>query len=499
MFLSVAIIDLYVRLSIWDESKDGLNIQESDLRKWADAQGHTVREVWRDRGVSGYKQGVDRAAFKKATEALLGGEVEILACWKIDRLSRQGFGQVGLLMDRLAATGREIFFLVDGRSTANEQDRLGIVLASEQARTESKNTSIRVKAKNESLIVKGLPILGKRRFGYLPADPASGRIVNTVLDETEAEQVRLLFKRYLKGASIRTLATEQGWRPLRVRQTLANPAYAGTLTAGDIQYEAASHVARIISKQEFQEAQSRLKDRSTAYSGVAVPGGSVKHPLSGIMRCGVCGKTMSFRNGYLCLSDLSHPTVKKEIAEARVLKLVGLAFLGERQSGRLSRRAALFDLADIGKQIAALEAKEEDILSGLSAGLLMAQLLPHLLPLQEEKKALVAQREKAIAANVETRVRFEILQRFQTDLDSRDAYRANNRAAEAVLLGLPLDDLRDVLRLFDIYVWPGRGPGRIHLWPKDELTWEPGLALHDIRIDYTTPAREAVKVKASRS
>ncbi|APF33378.1 recombinase family protein [Microbacterium paludicola] len=485
------LVDLYVRLSIWDEAKDGLERQESDLRGWAKKQGLTVRTVWRDAGVSGYKTTVTRAAFKKATEALIAGEVGALAVWRIDRLSRRGFGQVGVLMDSLEGTGRRIVFVDDGRDTSNPNDRLGIMLASEQARQESESTSKRVKNKNSSLVAAGLPTLGKRRYGYLSADPATGRHVNTVEHPEEAQQVRQLFTRYLAGASIRTLSTELGWRPLRVRDTLSNAAYIGKLTAGGLTYEAAEHVARLVSKEDFEAAQTRLQARSETYRGFAGPGGVIKHPLSGIMRCAVCGGAMSYRNGYLCLADLSHPVITGHLAEDRVRKVVALHFLSS-DSGIWKNKKQL-DLPHIEKQIASVKAEEDDILTGLAQGLSMSQLLPYLSPLREKREALEAQRDRAIAADVETRVRYEILKNFEYEYENADAYQDNKARGEAVLAALPLDELRQVYRLFDIFVWPGRGAGRLRAWPVGEHEWYAGQPIEDVKYDFFNGVRQAVK------
>lgn len=484
-------VDLYTRLSIHDDGKDGLERQEADLRKYAAENGMTVRKVWRDAGISGFKDNVDRAALKNAMNALKRGEVKTLLVWKLDRLSRKGAGTVGLMVDGLNKIGARIVLFKDALDTSNENNRMTLIFASEQARAESVNTRTRIQNKNSALVAAGLPVLGKRRFGYLNADPATKRHVNTVAHPEEAQAVKDLFAKYLAGASIRTLAAELGWRPLRVRDTLSNPAYIGKLTAKDLTYDAAEHVARLVSEGDFEAAQTRLQARSVEYRGFAGPGGVVKHALSGILRCAVCGKPMSFRNSYLCLEDLSHPTIKGELAEDRVRKVVGLHFLGA-DSG-LWKTQKQYDIQGIQKQLAAIKAQEDDILTGLSNGLTMAQLLPYLAPLRTQREELEAARDSALAADVETRVRFEILKSFETEYQNADAYEDNKARAEAVLASLPLDELRAVYRLFDIYLWPGKGAGRLRAWPAGEREWVPGQNLEDVRWDFFNAAREAVK------
>ncbi|MDF2562346.1 MAG: hypothetical protein K0R99_3792 [Microbacterium sp.] len=453
------LLDLYCRLSKFDDLSDGLERQESDLRKWAHDNGHTVRKVWRDAGTSGFKQGVTRAAFNGAIKAVTTGEVPGLAVWRLDRLSRQGAGQVGLLLDDLAKVGGAIFFASNGLNTADENHRLMLIFSSEQARAESKSTSNRVMDKNRSLIEAGLPILGRRRFGYLPADKSIGRVVNSVAHPDEAPLVRELFDSYLAGASVMSLADRMGWRPFRVRETLSAAAYIGELEVKGVKYTAAPSVERLIDRDTFEAVQARLSVNAGKHGPDNKSGARIKHLLTGIAKCGVCGRTMSYRNNYLCVENLSHPTIKGEILESKV----ELALIKLLQEDTAPADPATSGLKAIQAEIAELEEKKADILSGLSNGLKMGDLLPYLSPVTKALEEASERRTALLNASVEARITAEIADTIKAG----DSSLVTGLKTGTALFKMSMDDQRTLIRnRLDVVVNKGRGDDRIVITPR---------------------------------
>ncbi|MFB4348627.1 recombinase family protein [Microbacterium sp. CR_7] len=459
-------IDLYVRLSIHDDTKDGLKRQEADLRRWAERNGHTVRTVWRDPGVSAYKA-KERPEFKQAVRALTSGEVSLLAVWKLDRLSRRGAGQVGVLLDDLEAAHASIYFLKDGLSTAEVSHRLPIILVSEQARSESKNTSLRINSKNDALREAGLPPLGKRRFGYLPADAKHGVTVNTVEHPEEAPIVRHIFAAYIGGASIASLASELGWRTGRVRDTLTNAAYAGTLKMGEVEYTAADHVARLVSPEDHALALARLQSASAVYRGYSPQGGQIKHLASGIARCGVCDSPVMFRNTYVCKAvptrhiSITEKSLDQLIRSRTVATLLDPDFKIDLEPGTRSA-------VQINADLDATERQIQDVLTGLSGGLKMSQLLPHLKPLQERQAALREELEAVSARSVQARVLADIAAAMRKSAEVWAAKPPGKRTktlhASLAYDDLPLNQRRELIDgLFSILIQPGRGTERVQI------------------------------------
>ena len=472
MMAGMETVDLYTRLSIYDDTTDGMERQEKDLRAWAEAEGMTVRKVWRDPGVSAYKAKV-RKDFEQALDALKAAEVPTLLVWKLDRLSRRGAGHIGTILDDLEKVGGRIRFLKDGLDTSQENHRLSLILFSEQARGESKNTAVRINSKNQALREAGLPILGKRRFGYLDADKSVGRIVNTVEHPEEAEIVRMLFARYIGGESVNALANELGWRNARVRETLANPAYIGILKNAKDSYPAADHVARLIDEDTFQAVQARLKSQSAIYRGYNHQGGTVKHVASGIAFCGVCDARVMFRNSYVCQKvptrhvSIKEATLDKLIMSKAVETLLDPDFSVDLEPG--SRSAT-----SINADLIRTEADIQDVLSGLSEGLKMAQLLPHLKPLQERQNALQTELEAYSAGSVQARVLNDIATSMRKAAEVWSAkppgVRTQRMLASLAYADLPLNQKRELIEgLFSIVVHPGRGTERVKITLKRQI------------------------------
>lgn len=135
--------DLYLRVSLDREGKTAIERQEADCRAWAESNRLEVRTVHIDRGRSGYRS-VGRAGFDAAVSALTTRTVRTLIVWKVDRLSRQGMGQVGKLLDDADRVGGRIVFVHDHLDTSQQHARRALALLSEIARTESANIGHRV-------------------------------------------------------------------------------------------------------------------------------------------------------------------------------------------------------------------------------------------------------------------------------------------------------------------------------------------------------------------
>lgn len=235
--MSKNLVDLYLRLSIDREGKDSIERQEADLREWAAREGLSVRRVWIDNGVSGFKRGVKRPDFEAAVAAVTAGEVGTLAAWKLDRLSRRGAGQVGQLLDDVDAAGGRLFFLKDGIDTSTGgHNRLALVLLSEQARAESANTSLRVRAKKDASRRLGLYLGGAAPFGYVVDDdrklrqhPEEAPLIREVVDRVLAGDALNTVCRDWNARGVPTRRRGSEWRSSTLSHALRSPALSGLM------------------------------------------------------------------------------------------------------------------------------------------------------------------------------------------------------------------------------------------------------------------------------
>ncbi|CAI9386516.1 recombinase family protein [Microbacterium sp. T2.11-28] len=296
------LVDLYLRLSVDREGKDSLERQEADLRAWAKREKLTVRKVWKDAGKSGFKADVHRQNFESAVHAVSTGEVGTLAVWKLDRLSRRGAGQVGLLLDQVEAAGSRIVFLKDNLDSRESSNRMLIIMVSEQARAESANTKLRVREKIAADAIRGVPKGGTRPFGWEPG--------GITLRPSEADLVRVAVADYLGGrrsllriakdwnaAGVQTDGMKRErvgrdgvkrpargiWTATTVRQLLLRERNAGLLVH-DGAVMPKSKIKPIITTEEHEALKGRVK-AGTPLSERAVT------LLGGIIRC-ECGAPM---------------------------------------------------------------------------------------------------------------------------------------------------------------------------------------------------------------
>ena len=79
----------YIRISSATQLDGyGLEAQERDLKKCAEALGLKLSVVLRDEGISGSLEAVDRPGLAEALSMIESGEVSVLLVSRLDRLAR---------------------------------------------------------------------------------------------------------------------------------------------------------------------------------------------------------------------------------------------------------------------------------------------------------------------------------------------------------------------------------------------------------------------------
>ncbi|WP_262346235.1 recombinase family protein [Microbacterium testaceum] len=323
------------------------------------------------------------------------------------------------------------------------------------------------------------PVPGKARFGYLGADEKVGRRVNCKVDPETAPVVKAMFesiahKDPARRRSINSWARELGWPRRRVCDTLSNPAYAGTLTRRDVQFEAAEHVDRIVTQELFDQVQDVLATHLHA----GRPGGVVRHLASGIARCGVCGGPMQFRNNYLCLRDLSHPTVKGEYVDKKVTaEIVNVLLASEQDTAETVQVGAL------EARLRKINEEEAGWAQAQAAGMNWTLIAPHVKALLSERQRLQEERKNLMAASVRQRLLAELREAVIDPVTRRASMAAAGELRNEVrrrFEGLPIEERRElVTEHLDIVVHPGRGPGRVQITHKIFVELNDGVTVEE--------------------
>lgn len=287
---------IYTRLS-YDRHGDELGVtrQEQDCRAIIERRGWELTEVYTDNSASAYKERVTRPEYERLRKDFAANKFEALVCWDLDRLTRQP----RQLEDWIEAAEKQGLALVTATGEADLTTPNGRTFARTKAafsRGEMEMKSFRQKRAARQRAERGEPWGQERPFGF-----SSDKIAH---DPAEAEAVRSIYADFLAGVPQRTLArwlndngftTSRGgeWTQSGVRRLLRNPRYAGLATyRGELTGTEARWMP-IVTRETWEAAVGKM-DRSRGY--VAPGHNSVKHLLTGIAACGVCGRAVRSKN-----------------------------------------------------------------------------------------------------------------------------------------------------------------------------------------------------------
>lgn len=216
---------LYLRLSAVVDDSTSIVRQEADLRAEAQRRGWRIVDVLVDAATSGRKT---RAKAEQAVQAIADGSADVLAVWKLDRFTRQGWDGLGALSRALDQRPEALFLaLQDGLSSDQSAFRLIAGVLSEVARSEADNAAARIK----SSIAHRKTVAGKYAggsavpFGYrsAPAEDGVGRVL--VIDPGEADIVREVARRLLDGGeSLTAIARDVAQRGIPTSKSPARRA-----------------------------------------------------------------------------------------------------------------------------------------------------------------------------------------------------------------------------------------------------------------------------------
>ena len=176
---------IYLRVSTDSQTTEN---QRRILLEVAERSGWEVVGIYEDHGISGSKGRDRRPGFDALLKAVARSEINMVAAWSVDRLSRSLSSLIGLLGE-LDARGCDLFLHQQALDSSSPQGRAMFALAGIFAELESSLISSRVKLGQQRARANGV------RFGRPPIPPIS---IDKVKD------------RLAKGQSIRVIARATG-------------------------------------------------------------------------------------------------------------------------------------------------------------------------------------------------------------------------------------------------------------------------------------------------
>lgn len=163
-------------------------------------------ERYQDGGFSGGT--MERPALKRLLEDVRGGKVDVIVLYKIDRLTRS-LADFARIVDILDEAGASFVSVTQSFNTSTSMGRLTLNMLLSFAQFEREIGAERVRDKIAASKAKGMWMGGPVPLGYDVVDR------KLVINEDEAERVKLIFHRYLTLGSVPALQGELEQRDIR--------------------------------------------------------------------------------------------------------------------------------------------------------------------------------------------------------------------------------------------------------------------------------------------
>ena len=305
----------YIRVSSDKEAQlDSLENQEAYfIRKYAQETGCEFVGIYSDVGISGTSE--NRPAFQEMLNACMCGEIDLIHTKSISRFARNTV-TVLEVSRQLKSLGIGIYFEEQDINTMSAEGELMLTVLASFAQEESYNISENQKWAIQKKFARGDVMINTNRFLGYDKDKDGNLIIN----EKEAEIVRMIFRMYLGGdgtfriakklneLGIQTVTGKQ-WHETTIRGMLKNEKYkgdcllqkyyvpkvGGATVANDGKvksyYITGNHEA-IIPKEEWDAVQRLRKERAEERNIDTKNTQKFKnrYPLSGKLICPYCGK-----------------------------------------------------------------------------------------------------------------------------------------------------------------------------------------------------------------
>lgn len=312
-------IGIYARVSTEEQAKHGYSIRDQIEKCREKANSDEVIE-YVDDGYSG--EFLDRPALNRLREDVKKGIITKVICYDPDRLSRKLMNQL-IITEEIEKRAELIF--VNGEYAKTPEGMLfyqmrGAIAEFEKAKINERMSSGRKQKAKQGKIIRDLNIYG---YKY---NKETGMLE---IYEPEAKVVRLIFElftrpmgrvegingiaKYLTKQKIPTKTGKEVWHRQVVRKILMNEAYVGRFyhnrwdTEGQIRNKHLPPEERkpvkerpreewievkipaIIDENTFAHAQKLIKESRRRWAKQS----KHKYLLSGLLRCGNCGNTMT--------------------------------------------------------------------------------------------------------------------------------------------------------------------------------------------------------------
>lgn len=341
----MSVIFGYCRVSSEEQAQRGISIeaQRNLLQSYAQATGQQIR-IFEDAGFSG--KNTARPALRQLLAAL-DESVSMVLVWKLDRLSRSLRDTLSMIEDVFQPRGITLVSITESIDTSSPSGRMMLNMLASFAQLEREQDSDRVVMAHKHLAAECRYLGGHVPLGYCIDDQKHYQ-----LDPVAAPIVRRVFEMYLSRCGYSEILSWLNAQqlPAGSRKTkfnkpdlnfmLNNEIYSGTFVrrmGADPRHKITAPetiripggVPAILSQDEWNRVCDIREQNRTAATRARAS--ARIYPLSGLVRCGVCGSLMKVNVGgktrageleryYKCEKNRCFPPPRVEAAEQAVFQ-----------------------------------------------------------------------------------------------------------------------------------------------------------------------------------
>ena len=187
----------------FEKEFNSLDAQREACEAFIISQKHAgwvaVRDLYDDGGLSGGT--MERPALQRLLTDIESGKVQIVVVYKVDRLTRS-LADFAKIVDVLDAHSASFVSVTQQFNTTTSMGRLTLNMLLSFAQFEREIAGERIRDKIAASKAKGMWMGGNVPLGYDVRDR------KLIVNDAEAETVRLIFRRYAELGSVRTLTEE---------------------------------------------------------------------------------------------------------------------------------------------------------------------------------------------------------------------------------------------------------------------------------------------------
>jgi site-specific DNA recombinase len=308
---------LYCRVSTIEQAEEGYSIEEQErlLKKYCEDNGYTIFKVYSDKGISG-KSIKARPAMKEMLMDADDKKFDIVITWKINRIARNMLNLLQIV-DLLEKNNIAFKSYSENFETETPMGKFSLQMMGAVGELErgtiAQNVKMGMMARAREGRWNGNVVIGYNLKEISGSTNKKRKDTELVVNASEAEVVRTIFKMYSEGNGYKAIAnqlnkfghtTKRGnaFSVNAIKDILRNPVYVGKIRYNVLQNWSEKrrrhknpkplivdgiHEA-IISNELWGKVQKMLEASkgkpSRIYDG--------KFPLTGILKCPECGAGM---------------------------------------------------------------------------------------------------------------------------------------------------------------------------------------------------------------